>query len=359
MKFRPIAIHLPQFHPFEENNKWWGEGFTEWTNVKKATARFENHYQPHVPHQQIGQYDLRDQEVRKNQTQLAKQYGLEGFCYYHYWFNGKRLMHEAIDKILEENNNDFPFMFCWANENWSRRWDGSESEILIAQEYAIEDDIKHINWLIEHVFSKPSYIKIDEKPVLLLYKYHFLPDCKKTIEIWRKEVKKAGYKDLYICGTQALGNQYLEPENHGFDASVEFQPDWQVFNNQIPRWKKLFLKLGVQLKHDFIYEYDTIVKAALTKPKPIFKEYPCVCPSWDNSSRRKNLATILINATPKKYGHWLKKILEKFEPYSKDENLVFINAWNEWAEGNHLEPDQKWNFEYLQETKKAIDTCQK
>jgi lipopolysaccharide biosynthesis protein len=359
MKFRPIAIHLPQFHPFEENNKWWGEGFTEWTNVKKANPRFEGHYQPHIPDESIGYYDLRNKQNSKNQTILAKQYGLEGFCYYHYWFNGKRLMHEAIDQILEENNHDFPFMFCWANENWSRRWDGSESEILIAQEYSKNDDLQHINWLIENVFSKPSYIKIDGKPVLLLYKYHFLPNCQDTINTWRQEVKKAGYDDLYVCGIQALGEAYLNPEEQGFDAAVEFQPDWKVFNNQIPKWKKLLSKIGIEIKHDFVYEYDKIVEASISKEKPKFKEFPCVCPAWDNSSRRKNLATILINSSPFKYGKWLQRVLENFKPYSKEENLVFINAWNEWAEGNHLEPDKKWGFEYLEATKNAIDSCQK
>ncbi len=353
-RIRPIAIHLPQFHPFEENNEWWGKGFTEWTNVSQASPRFKGHYQPHIPGE-LGFYDLRLDKTRLQQAEMARKYGIHGFCYYHYWFNGRRLMHEPLDRMLKSGQPDFPFMFCWANENWSRRWDGEESQVLIRQEYSEEDDLNHIRWLCREVFNDPRYIRIKGKPVFVVYKYHFIPDVSKTLDLWRKEAEKEGFPGLYLCGMQAIGDGYLHPDETGFDAAIEFQPNWNVVKAPKPFWKRAFEKLGFEISHDTIREYREIAEAEAARPVPSFRQYPGITPAWDNTSRRKKNAVILKGSTPELYGRWLQAVLRKFNPFSKEENFIFINAWNEWAEGNHLEPDRKWGDAYLETTKKILE----
>jgi lipopolysaccharide biosynthesis protein len=235
-KIKPIAIYLPQFHPVVENDTWWGKGFTEWTNVTKAKPEFEEHYQPHLP-ADLGFYDLRLEEARLAQEELAKGYGIHGFCYYHYWFNGKRMLYEPLDRKLQNPKEDFPFMLCWANENWTRVWDGSESEILLKQEYSEEDDLNHINHLIS-IFKDDRYIKVDGKPIFIIYRLKLFPDLEKTIKIWREEVKKAGFPDLYLGFSQNYDLQF-EPTTKGFDFAFEFQPNFgrlpNVYNHNLLR----------------------------------------------------------------------------------------------------------------------------
>ncbi len=352
-KIRAIAIHLPQFHPTAENDKWWGKGFTEWTNVTKAKPLFKDHYQPHLP-ADMGYYDLRLEQSRVQQAALAKQYGIEGFCYYHYWFNGKRILNEPLDRILALKKPDFPFMYCWANENWTRRWDGADHEILIEQKYSDDDDRDHIQWLCKNVFSDERYITINGAPVFIIYRLNLLPNIKKTIAIWREEAAKAGFNKIYICGFQSMGTNYINPVVDGLDAAIEFQPNWS-FLQKTDFWSKLKYKYRIKEGAPSIFTYDTLVAKSIAAEAPNYKQYPCITPSWDNSARKKRFAIIIKNSTPKKYYNWLKEILKKFKPYSKEENFLFINAWNEWAEGNHLEPDQKWGRAYLEETKKALN----
>ena len=351
---RTIAIHLPQFYPTPENDAWWGKGFTEWTNVTKAQPLFKDHYQPHLP-ADMGFYDLRLAESRADQAELAKQYGINGFCYYHYWFNGKRILNEPVDRILELKKPDFPFMLCWANENWTRRWDGLDQEILMEQKYSEADDIEHIQWLCKNVFSDERYIKVDGAPVFSVYRSRLFPDIKKTLKIWRSESVKLGFPNLYICGIQSMGSTYFNPTEDGFDAAIEFQPDWEQLQKR-DLWYRFKYKFGLANGKPVVFDYETITHKMMARPMPKFKQYPCITPSWDNSARKKHHAIILHNSTPGLYGKWLKNILAKFKPYSKEENFVFINAWNEWAEGNHLEPDCKWGHGYLEETKKALES---
>lgn len=197
MNKRVIAIHLPQFHPFLENDEWWGKGFTEWTNVTKAKPRFLGHYQPHLP-SDTGFYDLRLPEAREMQANMAREYGIYGFCYYHYWFNGKRLMDRPVKEILASGQPDFPFMLCWANENWSRNWDGKFRNILIEQHYSEEDDIEHMRYLCSKVFQDTRYIRIDGKPVFAIYRSNFFPNMKHTIDVWRKVAKEEYGIELYL-----------------------------------------------------------------------------------------------------------------------------------------------------------------
>lgn len=359
-KIKPIAIHLPQFHPFAENDEWWGKGFTEWTNVTKAKPLFNGHYQPHLP-ADLGFYDLRLAEARLAQEALAKAYGIYGFCYYHYWFNGKRLLHEPIDRKLANPEEDFPFMLCWANENWTRRWDGKELDVLVEQNYSIQDDEQHIEFLIHHFFKDERYIKINNKPFFVVYRVGLLPNTQQTAEIWNEACKKAGFKGIYLAFMRREG--YNEsPKQINFDASIDFKPDFRDNPSHLKAsfLKRLLFKFGWNSQDPFINNqiinyYDYVVyQKNLVQPK--WKNYPGLTPSWDNSSRRNHGgAFILKDSTPEQYGEWLKHTLHNFTPYSEEESFLFINAWNEWAEGNHLEPCQKWGLAYLEATKAALN----
>jgi lipopolysaccharide biosynthesis protein len=352
---KPIAIHLPQFHPIPENDAWWGKGFTEWSNVTKAKPRFPDHYQPHLP-ADLGFYDLRLEESRLAQEALAKAYGIYGFCYYHYWFNGKRILHEPVDRKLKNPKEDFPFMLCWANENWTRNWDGQFTDVLLEQNYSFEDDVKHIQHLIPY-FKDERYIKVDGKPVFAVYRTNLFPDIKKTAEIWRDEARKAGIGELYLVRVESFGN-VLDPSEIGFDASFEFQPNFSKLPKILKRTKltKVLHKLGLHNPYfnDRVIDYEAYTHIAMRQKKVAYKRFPGITPMWDNSARRAKNALIVHNSTPQKYGKWLQHIVDDFKPYSNDESFIFLNAWNEWAEGNHLEPCQKWGLQYLEQTAKIL-----
>jgi len=356
-QIKPIAFVLPQFHPIPENDTWWGKGFTEWTNVTKAKPLFEGHYQPHLP-TDLGFYDLRLPEARTAQASLAKEYGIHGFCYYHYWFNGKRLLNQPIDGMLKQTDLDMPFMFCWANENWTRRWDGRDQDILIQQDYSFEDDKVHMRWLCEHVFSDKRYITVDNKPVFIIYRHNLFPDIKKTVTIWREIAQKEfGFEDLYLCITDSFGGT-TNPNIIGFDAAVEFSPLAVIENKLITNQNKitfnLFKKKPKPLPIDF-RNFEIGVKNCIKKSMPNFKYYRSVTPSWDNTARKKENATVAKGSSPDLYYNWLNYIVKHFKPYSEEENFIFINAMNEWAEGNHLEPCVKYGTAYLEATKKALE----
>ena len=347
-KIRPIAIYLPQFHPVRENDEWWGKGFTEWTNVVKGKPRFKGHYQPHLP-SDLGFYDLRLPEVRQAQADLARQYGIYGFCYYHYWFNGRRILERPFQEVFESGKPDFPFMLCWANENWTRIWDGGENAVLLKQDYSLEDDVKHINALIPY-FKDKRYIKVDGRPVFAIYKDSLFPDIKQTIRIFREECAKHGI-DIYLCKFERDRDTLIEtPEELGFDAAVEFQPMSRARREYLNTKKKrlfgdLFSPnryvdffrrrvLGKKVERDKITDLKEFVEFDIRRPVPSYKIYPGVSPSWDNSSRRAGRrALIFINSSPDLFKKWVLSKVQKFRPYSADENFLFVNAWNEWAEG--------------------------
>lgn len=355
---KPIAIYLPQFHPIPENDQWWGKGFTEWTNVTKATPRFDGHFQPHLP-ADLGFYDLRLHEARLAQEELAKAHGIYGFCYYHYWFNGRRVLEEPLDRKLKNPKEDFPFMMCWANENWTRVWNGGESDVLLKQEYSEEDDYNHIKVLIDY-FKDDNYIKVEGKPMFIIYRPKLFPNIEKTIAIWREEVKKAGFPDIYI-GFAHTAEYDHEPKSKGFDFIFEFQPNFSVrpsiINNTFFKKtvKRVLKKLKVSVKNKFeaVYDYEEFAKMQMDSG---FKQdcYPAITPMWDNSARRKINFFILHNTSPDKYKVWLKHIKDNYPWDKMPEPFLFINAWNEWAEGNHLEPCQKWGKGYLEATKEII-----
>ncbi|TDU34403.1 glycosyl transferase family WbsX [Gelidibacter sediminis] len=357
-KLRAIAFVLPQYHPIPENDTWWGKGFTEWTNVTKAKPLFEGHYQPHLP-TDLGFYDLRLPEARVEQAAIAKEHGIYGFCYYHYWFNGKRLLDQPIDGMLNQKDLDMPFMLCWANENWTRRWDGKEEDVLMGQNYSSDDDKEHMRWLCEHVFSDNRYIKVDGKPVFVTYRYNLFPDIKKTLQLWRDiAVQEYGFKDLYLCFTESFGEQVI-PSQIGFDAAIEFSPH-AVIKNKIKVKPKQFvlgklIKARKSLDVDF-RDFKLGVEDCMNRTVPKYKLYRGVTPSWDNTARRNENGVVAKGSSPELYYKWLKHVVDNFKPYSSEENFVFINAMNEWAEGNHLEPCIQYGRAYLESTKKALES---
>ena len=357
MKPNLLAFHLPQYHPIPENDEWWGPGFTEWRNVARATPLFPGHYQPHLP-ADLGYYDLRLPEVRQQQADLARQYGIHGFCYYHYWFSGKQLLERPVAEILSSGQPDFPFCLCWANENWTRRWDGQDQEVLIAQHYSLADDEAHLRALLPY-FHDPRYIRIHNKPLFLVYRASALPDPRATTALWRQLAQQHGLDGLYLVKVESFPTERnRHPELDGFDAALDFQPDWGSLPPPLQpplRWKLLH-KLGLARPHPFltnrVFSYPDVVAAMLARQPVPYPRFPCVTPAWDNTARRRNGgATILHGSTPSAFGHWLRAVLADQPTLGQlPEPFVFINAWNEWAEGNHLEPDLKLKYELLIET---------
>ncbi|KAF0102861.1 MAG: polysaccharide biosynthesis protein [bacterium] len=356
---RAIAFYLPQFHPIPENDEWWGKGFTEWRNVTKANPVFPEHYQPHLP-ADLGFYDLRLPEVREAQAELARQYGIHGFCYYHYWFNGRRILERPFNEVLQSGKPDFPFCLCWANENWTRVWDGGERNVLLSQIYSSEDDLAHIRSLIS-AFKDPRYIRIDGKPLFLVYRTESLPNPFKSAQIWREEAARAGIGDLYLVRVAGFDDT-VDPREIGFDAAVEFAPDWRKSVDSVHRdpISRLLINFGIGSKgylNHFVTRYDGLIRRMQDKPMPDYIFFRCVTPGFDNSSRRSRGAAILIGNTPERYGSWLADVVQQTRRhYIGDHRLVFINAWNEWAEGNHLEPDLRNGLSFLEATRQALDS---
>ena len=344
-----IAFYLPQFHPFPENDEWWGKGFTEWTNVGKAKPNYKGHYQPHCPIHH-GYYDLRIPEVMEEQAKLAKEYGIYGFSYYFYWFGGKILMDTPLELMLANKKVDIPFCFTWANENWSRRWDGQENDILIAQDHSNEDSLSFIQHLVKY-FQDERYIKIDGKPVLIIYRADIIPEIAETAKIWRDELLKYDIPGLYLISAQSFGIRSPEPFN--FDASVEFPPHTIIsseINNEVELLNKNY--------SGRIYSYEQVAKNAVLSSEPDYKLFRTAMLSWDNTARKQNNSHIFHGFSLLLYKQWLSSIVNKVysnPKYNTDEKIVFVNAWNEWAEGTHLEPDQKLGYGYLQTTYDVLE----
>lgn len=343
---RLIAFYLPQYHPIPENDEWWGKGFTEWTNVTRAHPLFHGHYQPRLPGE-LGFYDLRVPEVREAQADLAREHGIYGFCYYYYWFSGKRLLHRPLDEMLQTGRPDFPFCICWANENWSRRWDGLDSEILIAQNYSEEDDRRFIKALA-HMFRDRRYIRINGKPLVLVYRVGLLPDPVRTGQIWREYCHREGIGEIYLSSVQSFG-EVIDPESLGFDAAVEFPPQGLAARTGKPQ------RMISQNFGGMFFDYVQTAESYLHRTLPDYRLFRTVMVSWDNSPRRQDMGHIFLNAEPEHYGRWLRKVVEETRKFKfGHERLVFINAWNEWSEGNYLEPDMKNGRKYLEETVRAL-----
>lgn len=350
-----IAFYLPQFHPIPENDRWWGEGFTEWTNTVRARPRFRGHYQPHIP-SELGFYDLREPAIRQKQADLAREHGVFGFCYYHYWFHGHQLLERPFSEVLESGEPDFPFCLCWPNENWTRAWDGLDNELLIEQTYSEKDDLEHIRSLIPAFLDK-RYIRVGGKPLFLVYRASKLPDSIATTDRWREEALRSGAGELFLCRVESHAEQG-DPRKLGFDAALRFHPSGRLLGLPLRRtkWWYWARRLGLSemaYQTNRIYDYSIYVKRALAESKVDYPLYESVFPSWDNSPRRDQ-SMLFVNSTPTIYEHWLSERIRTAEPVGGSDPMLFIVAWNEWAEGNHLEPCQKWGRAYLEATRRAL-----
>jgi lipopolysaccharide biosynthesis protein len=343
---RAIAYYLPQFHPIPENDQWWGKGFTEWTNVAKAVPNFRGHYQPRLP-ADLGFYDLRLPEVREQQAALAKSYGLHGFCYYYYWFAGRKLLDLPIREVLRSGAPEFPFCVCWANENWTRHWDGASREILIAQNPSHTDDRLLIRDLLPF-FKDSRYIRVDGKPLFIVYRVGILPDARSSAEIWRDYCRREGIGEIYLCAAKTYDTD--DPAKYGFDALVEFPPH----QLQTPAVGDVLEVTNAQFSGTVI-DYRQFVADRIARPLPGYTLHPTVMPGWDNTPRQPDRGLIFINSSPEVYELWLREVVaQTVRARAAGERLVFINAWNEWAEGAHLEPDRRHGHQYLEATRRAL-----
>ncbi|MFN4262929.1 MAG: glycoside hydrolase family 99-like domain-containing protein [Thioalkalivibrionaceae bacterium] len=351
-RIRALAYFLPQFHPIAENDEWWGAGFTEWTNVAKARPQFVGHEQPKLP-ADFGFYDLRLPEVMAAQIELARRYGLHGFCFYYYWFSGRRLLERPLDQFLADSERfDFPFCLCWANENWTRRWDGAEHEMLLAQSYAPDDPERFIADL-EPALRDPRYIRIDGRPLLLVYRIDALKNPVEVVQRWRAEAARRGLPELYLAAVQSF--EIEDPRPYGCDAAVEFPPH----KLHLPQVREQLPMLNPE-NEGLFFAYSSAKAFALARPAPVeqpFRWFRGVMPAWDNEARKPGRGHVFVNSTPGLYAEWLHEVVQQTDAAAAadDERIVFINAWNEWGEGAYLEPDRRWGHAYLEATAEVLE----
>lgn len=349
---KTIAFYLPQFHPIPENDLWWGKGFTEWSNVTRGRQLFRGHDQPRVP-TELGYYDLRLEDTQVAQAQLASEFGIHGFCYYYYWFDGKKLLNHPIEQMARSTKIDTGFCVCWANENWSRNWDGQNRHVLMEQTYTLDSNIALIRELIP-MMKDPRWIRHNGKPVMMVYRISIIPNWLETAAAWREECRKAGLGEIHLCAVR-FGLETLQggPQDHDLDSYVLFPPH---------EAERLDLRDKVSNLHkDFngqIFDYTAVVDGDLKNFSAGY-DWPVhrgAMLAWDNTARRLTDARVFHGATPFGFRRWIKGILEQERSHNPDgESLVFVNAWNEWAEGTYLEPDQRWGRSYLKAISSAFE----
>lgn len=377
---KPIAFYLPQFHAIPENDRAWGEGFTEWTNLKKAQPLFDGHEQPRVP-LHGNYYNLLDDDVKIWQARLARAHGVFGFCYYHYWFGrGKMLLERPAEQMLENPAIDLPFCFSWANENWSRRWDGGQQEVIMAQDYGEESDwLAHLNYLLPF-FRDERYITLDGAPVFLIYKPEEIPRLRDMIACWQREIRKHGFPGLCLMIQNPAW--FLRPDynKEGFAYQVQFQPFFALGTRAngtarreaMHRLHRALRSAGLAPAFDCLYaalrekrhrpqgepaqtrlDYDEIWSCILRSPSSP-ERIECAFTDWDNTPRKKN-GYMHLGASPEKFEMYMTRLLQKIRR-SGQPPLVFINAWNEWCEGAYLEPDERHGYAYIEALSRALKT---
>lgn len=340
-----IAFYLPQYHRISENSEWWGPGFTEWTNVVKGRPNYDGHYQPHMP-RELGFYDLSNVEVIREQADIARLYGVGAFCFYYYWFSGRRILEKPIDNF-QRSDIDMPYCLCWANENWTRTWDGDTRSVLLEQQYLESDPQAFIKSLMPH-FMDRRYLQVDGKPMLVVYRAKDIPDVARVFGIWREAVKAAGFPGLHISVVDFY--DIARPDEVGADALVEFPP--HKFNGPESSPDHLPPITNPEFKGGIV-DYAKMMAQSANRQSPDFTLYRGVLPSWDNTARRQNTPTIVHGSHPALFAAWLRYIRSYTRKAfaKRSDPFIFINAWNEWGEGCHLEPDQKWGLAFLDAVK--------
>ncbi len=359
-----IAFYLPQFHPIPENDKWWGTGFTEWTNVAKAKPFYRSHQQPRLP-ADLGFYDLRVPETREAQADLAREYGVEGFCYWHYWFgNGRRILERPFNEVLASGKPDFPFCLAWANHSWTKIWKGQSRSMLIEQTYpGMEDERAHFLAMLP-AFQDPRYLRVDGKPIFVIFAPHDLPDPRGFIGHWRQLAAEYGLPGIYVVG---LTN---DPSNPAFDLFDAFTPNAPFdFTGSLPthlgtrilrRLKKRNFGKRVdrlfngRLALPMRYKYSDLVNFTADDAQAEGRCLPCVLPNWDNTPRLGSRGYVLENSTPELFAQCLAVAVRRLMSRGYQERIIFLKAWNEWAEGNYMEPDSFHGRGYLEALKRQI-----
>ena len=341
-----VPFYLPQFHPIAENDLWWGEGFTEWTNVIPARPLFKGHYQPQLP-TELGFYDLRDPEVLERQAALARRFGIHGFCFHYYWFDGRRVLERPLEQLLARATPTLPFCVSWANENWTRRWDGREFEVLLRQAYEGDWAERFIRDVLP-VMSDSRYMRVGDAPLLLVYRVDLLPDAPRVAELWRTIAAREMGFELHLAAVQSF--EIREPRPFGFDAAVEFPPHPFERRPADARVERLRWRFRGALE-----SYESLADAMLSKPTPDYLWYRGLVPSWDNTARRGRRAYVAVGSSPDAYRRWLGELVRQaLERADVTEPLIFVNAWNEWAEGTHLEPDDRYGRAWLEATRDGL-----
>lgn len=355
-KVRFIAFYLPQFYPIPENDLWWGKGFTEWLNVAKARPLYPGHYQPKLP-ADLGFYDLRLPEVREAQAQMAREAGIEGFCYWHYWFgNGKELLERPFNEVLESGNPDYPFCLAWANRSWeNKKWDKrGNNKVLIEQTYpSEEDDIRHFYRLLP-AFKDERYIKVDGKPLFLVQYTRDEHAISRFIRVWRKLAVENGLSGFFFVAEDADSRRKSKNLSLGFDAI--YNNDAFNIHHHLPLIAKVCLWVGREwLKIPSIFSYKRAIKYMLNEDAKSENTFPVVFPNWDHSPRSGRSAKILGHSTPKLYKYLINNTIKAISGKPEEKRIVFIKSWNEWGEGNYLEPDLKYGKAYLNVMREAVN----
>ncbi len=341
-----VAFYLPQFHPIPENDRWWGKGFTEWRNVTRALPQFEGHVQPRLP-ADLGFYDLRDVDVMRQQAQLASEYGIGAFCFYFYWFAGQTLLEQPLRQWLADDRIELPFCLCWANENWARRWDGRDQDVLMAQQHSAEDDLAFIAHIAPYLRDRRA-LRVEGRPMLLVYRPSLMPDPAATAQRWRDWCRANDIGEIHLAYVQ--GFERPDPRDIGFDAAVEFPPNM----SSPPSVTAAQTLINPEFAGDVV-DWRALAADAAGRALPAYRLHPGVNPGWDNEPRRSGKGRVLWHASPRGYGDWLRRTIhERLAPVPASQRLVFINAWNEWAEGAVLEPDMRLGHAWLEATRQSL-----
>jgi hypothetical protein len=353
---RILASYLPQFHPIPENDKWWGKGFTEWTNVGKAKPLFKGHYQPRVP-ADLGYYDLRVPETRQEQADMAKEYGIEGFCYWHYWFgNNRRLLERPFNEVLASGKPDFPFCLGWANHSWEEKQFGKDggNKILMEQLYPGAKDYSEHFFAVLPAFKDSRYIRVDDKPLFLIYVPDEIPDVSYFIQFWQKLAMENGLKGIHFVANTHFTEDIDKLLDKGFDA-VNILRLFHFFKYEYTLFERAYVKImRVVFKRGRLIDYKKQSKYFHGKEDYRDNCYPCIFPNWDHSPRSGRAGHIFINSTPQAFKKHVKSVLNTVKDKPPQHQIVFLKSWNEWAEGNYIEPDLKFGRGYLEALKEAI-----
>lgn len=364
---KTIAFYLPQFHPFPENDEWWGKGFTEWVNVKKAKPLYEGHYQPRIP-KDNNYYYLLDPEVMRWQISLAKEYGVYGFCFYHYWFDGHLLMEKPVEMFLEDKTMDHPFCICWANEHWTKAWVSKADNVLIAQRYGERKEwTEHFNYLLPFL-KDPRYIKNDGKPLVILYRPELIECLNDMLDCWQELAKENGLPGLDFAYQQVQFDVQKQKDDSRFTYNIEYQPAYATYDltkdqhaflkavkrNVVKALEKIGIHLTISRPQSLtLRDYDAMWQAVLDRKPTDGKSVPGAFVDWDNTPRRQERGSVFVGACPEKFQKYMTQQIKRAkEEYHQD--MLFLFAWNEWAEGGYMEPDEKYGCGYLEALKNAL-----